>query len=333
MAGQPTEVEKGFVGCTLVYQAAISADSTATQSAKQETDELLVALLDKLRLQEEHDALPTEPLAASDVTGGKLWLLKTGRSGQENIYIALGAEEEQDALNTAVLFGYRAALIRPDAIAHKAYFMAREYLLGDIRNTFRDASKALMDKTVAILSQPRSTTSLAERVNQDLTTNQPLNRTLAPLGRSSDHISELDQLSDKAANLTAVTSSLRQLHSGLKIHRFNHQISLKKASAKAGSNGLGTQIGRYHRNQINNILFRLNEDLTDANATLQAANTAINSLRAKYEQQQTEIAEQQRQDAQQHAQQEARANNLTQTIFAVLSVVLAVGQLIELFEK
>ena len=331
MAGLPTEVEKAFVGCTLVYQAAISGDSTATQSAKQETDELLVALLDKLRLQEEHDALPTEPLAASDVTGGKLWLLKTGRSGQENIYIALGAEEKQDDLNTAVLFGYRAALIRPDAIAHKAYFMAREYLLGDIRNTFRDASKALMDKTVAILSQPRSSTSLLNR--QDLTTNQPLNQSLGPLGRSGDHISELDQLSDKAANLTAVTSSLRQLHSGLKIHRFNHQISLKKASAKAGSNGLGTQIGRYHRNQINNILFRLNEDLTDANATLQAANTAINSLRAKYEQQQTEIAEQQRQDAQQHAQQEARANNLTQTIFAVLSVVLAVGQLIELFEK
>jgi len=219
-------------------------------------------------------------------------LATPGGIAQESIYLALGAKESQETLNLAILFGQNAALIWPDAVAHKAYFIARDYLANDMRQRFRDAGNVLMEETVAILQQ-----------------NDLSDSTL------------LDQLSRRVAKLATVIAELRRLHSGLQIHQANYERRLEHQPLSGG-------VSDYHRLQIKNRLIRIQHDLIDANAALEAANTAINTLRTKYEQIQATQAQERNQLEGERAKQEARADSLTNAILAILAVALAVPQLI-----
>lgn len=318
MKGLPSEVEKAFVGRTIVYAATMPADADA--------DKLSQALLNQLRLQEKHEHLPHKAVAASPLMlggkeggHGKLWLLKSGRSGDANIYMALEAEAEENPFKTKTLFGNQAILIYPDTIAHKAYYMARDYTLGNTRPLFREASNALMEKTIETLAQT-SSSALAQRANQPLVA--------APPPAHADHASsrltvrlQLNALSKQAAKLTTVSASLRQLHSRLKIHQFNYQLASEREPQ------LG-DIAIYHQQQQKKILFRLSEDLTDATAALDATNTALNYLRADYERQQAEQTKQLRQQAEQHAMQNTKAEQRTQQMLAIMTVALTVAQIV-----
>lgn len=278
--------QESLVGRTLVYQAALPPEREP-QAAVQKW------LATKTLLASNGHPI-SQPRAYSQVTGGHLWLLATPCGiAQESIYLALGAKESQETLNLAVLFGKNAALIWPDAVAHKAYLIARDYLATDMRQRFRDASDALMEETVTILQQ------------SDL-----LDLTL------------LDKLSRRVAKLATVIAELRRLHSGLEIHQTNYERSLE-------NNHLTGGVSDYHRLQIKNRLIRIKHDLIDANAALEAANTAINTLRTKYEQIQATQAEERNQLERERAKQEARANHLTNTILTILAVTLTVPPLID----
>jgi hypothetical protein len=305
MAGLPSEVESACIGYTLVYRAVVPADA--------KVDQLAQALLDELRVKEKYEHFPYKALAESPLQGGKLWLLKTGYSGQQSIYMALCSQEEQEDFDSGILLGHHAGLIYPDAIAHKAYFMARDYVQKKKREEFGEASEALLKQTITILAS-QLPTELAQSTPQPLAPTSQANL-------SEGQLEELDQLSDKAARLTVISSGLRKLQSDLKIHRFNYQSGLKKKHSF-------DQIGRYHRQRQNDILFRLNEDLTNANATLDAANTAILSLRAKYERQLVRSAEQQAQRDKEQHQIQSRAAERIEDILAIMTVALTVAQVV-----
>ena len=316
MKGLPSEVEKAFVGRTIVYAATMPPDADA--------DAVSQALLNELRLEKKHEHLPHKALAASPLMlvlteegsggkeggHGKLWLLKSGRSGDANIYMALETEAEDNPFKTKILFGNQALLIYPDTIAHKAYHMARDYTLGNTRPLFREASDALMEKTIETLAQAESL-ALAQRANQPLVA--------APA--HAEHAKQLNALSKQAAKLTTVSANLRQLYSRLKIHQFNYDLASRREPQ------LGN-IASYHQQQQKKILFRLSEDLTDATAALDATNTALNYLRADYERQQAEQTKQLRQEAEQHAIENAKANQRTQDVLAIMTVALTVAQLV-----
>ena len=299
MNGQPRIVEKAFVGRTLVYAASTPPDADG--------EALSEALLNKLRLEDKEKHLPHKALAACALTGGKLWLLKSGASGESNIYMALEREAEENPFKTTMLFGYQARLIYPDVIAHKAYYMARDYTIGYTREEFRQASEKLMKKTIEILAQTEPSNPPSDQPSSGAT--------------HSDQTGELNSLSKQAAALTTVSAKLRQLHSRLKIHQFNYQLGLNRETP------LG-DIASYHQQQQKNILFRLKEDLTDANATLDATNTALNYLRADYERQQAEETKQLRRDEERHAAQKAKVDQRTQDIGVGIGIALSVAQIL-----
>ena len=330
MKGLPSVVEKAFVGRTIVYAATMPPDADANKLSQ--------ALLNQLRLSEKHEYLPHKAIAACSFAHGKLWLLKSGRSGDENIYMALEADAEDPSalrqaqggpssgrsnpFKTQTLFGNQASLIYPDTIAHKAYYMARDYMLGNTRPLFREASDALMAKTIETLAQgtAEKSSTLAQRANQPLVAASP--------PAHADHASsrltvrlQLNALSKQAAKLTTVSANLRQLHSRLKIHQFNYQLASEREPQ------LG-DIASYHQQQQKKILFRLSEDLTDATAALDATNTALNYLRADYERQQAEQTKQLRQEAEQHAMQNTKAEQRTQDMLAIMTVALTVAQVV-----
>lgn len=278
--------QESLMGRTVVYQAALPAEG--------EPHATMQKLLATEKLRATNGYAISQPRAYSQVTGGHLWLLATpGGIAQESIYLALGAKESQETLNLAVLFGQKAALIWPDTVAHKAYFMASDYFTNEIRQRLRDDGNALMEETVSILQQ------------HDLS-----DSTL------------LDQLSQRVAQLATMIAELRRLHSGLQIHQANYERSSEY-------NPLSGAIVDYHRLQIKNRLTRIKHDLIDANAALEAANTAINTLRTKYEQIQATQAQERNQLERERAKQEARADSLTNAILAILAVALALPQLID----
>ena len=111
----------------------------------------------------------------------------------------------------------------------------------------------------------------------------------------------------------------------------NYERTLE-GSAFDDSNG---SVATSHRQQIENRLVRIDHDLTDASATLEAANIAIRTLRAKYEQVQAEEAKNQTMAIQERAQEEqlrateqAHAEMRTQDMLAMLALIIAVSQTI-----
>ena len=254
----PATAQEALIGRTLVYQAVLPAESDGQAASS--------ALLAQNCLRATNGHLAHRALAQAGVAGGHLWLLATpSGAAQESIYLALGPLETQDRLNLDILFGPSAALIWPDAVAHKAYFMSRDYFATQARKRFRQASDDLRQKTVALLQQNNSS-------------------------------AKLDDLSTRVANLATVMAELRRLHSGLEIHQANYERSLGGSAFDDAPNlNLASHgaVAAYHRQQISNRLLRIHLDLTDASAALEAAKIAIRTVRTKYSQRQAEEAKKQ----------------------------------------
>ena len=87
-------------------------------------------------------------------------------------------------------------------------------------------------------------------------------------------------------------------------------------------------ISSYHEQQLKSILFQIKQDLTDASATLDATNTALNYRSADYERKQAKISQRAEQKADEHAAQKAKADERTQDYLAILGVALTVAQLV-----
>lgn len=276
-----------LLGRTLVYQARLPEKIEAEQQ-----DEIVLSLLTKSRLRAGNGRRLTFALAASDVPGGRLWLLMTGTDHEETVYLTLGTEAQEERLKKSLLLGRHAALPWPDTIAHQVYFMARDYLADGLRERLQQTNQMLMGKSVKMLQQQKLL--MTDSFNTFDLSQQ-----------------EISRLSNQVAELTTVMTELNQLHKILEQYKIDFEQSMD-------GSGLHNSVGLYHRWQINTILKRVAQDMTDASAALQAANTAFNSLRAKMEQEKFWQEEK-------RIELEADAHDLTHTILAVVGVILAVG--------
>ena len=310
MRDLPEESEEALLGITLVYQAVLPPNA--------DPDDSVVSLLDQYKLSSSGAYLYLRPLASSEVRGGKLWLLESATQDLRNVYLALGTEAEQETLTYDVLFDEDAALLWADTIAHKAYYMLRNYRAEAERHVYRQANKTLTERVQTILEE-----NLLP-IPTDSETHEPTT------GANNNPLAQLNDLSSKAAKFTNATVTLHQLQSDLEIHRFNLKLAAQHFASQAcadpsclgacsGSMAQDTNpITNYHLQRLNHNLFRIRQDLAVASATQEAVNTAINYLRAIEEHEQTVLAEQQK-----------KANRRLEIMIAFFSLIIGVGQIID----
>lgn len=327
LEGLAEETKSAILGRTLIYQAALEPQNEQNEQNQpnqadadshhtpDELDELVVELLNSLHLQSSADErrFIRRFQAADNVSGGRLWLLQSAHNGTENLYLALGNDATQEALIYDVLLGQEAILLWPDSVAHKAYAMIDQYQMSGGHDRFSAASDRLMKQAHHILKQttskPTNELTLQTQNALDLY-NQP-----DWLARLEEEALAIEQLSTEIATITTVSAELTRLHSRITIHHHNYNISVRSWPSESA-------IMSYHRNQLTNALYRLQEDLNEANAALKAADSAFNRLRIQHERQRS--AQQERKN-----QREARDNNRTQFILALIALIISVGQVID----
>ncbi len=192
---------------------------------------------------------------AREAPGGALWLLASpGEANEEAVYLALGPKQGQETLIFGVLVGREAALLWPDAIMHKVRNVAAPYTR-DGRARYLQAMERLQQRTVALLQ-----------------------------ARTSPSPGTLFDLNGDIARLSVIQAELRRLHSVLAIQQWNHDRAVFSLP-------WFEPIAAYQRLRIESILQRVAHDCEESKGVLDAAQRAVNSLRAEYEARRAKAAE------------------------------------------
>jgi hypothetical protein len=260
-------------GYTLIYQADLAQDTISN-------DALAPLLLAVRRL---HPALSEHPqtLAESDMPGGRLWLIDIPLQGNglqaATVYLALSQPNSNNLFVQDVLYNPVAALLMVDLIAHKGYHQMRQYRLGGLDVLYRYNMETLSTHTDTLLHDLTGATVTA---------------------------GELDNLASEYGLLVSAVVHLDQLHVSLLRQQFNFNWWRKQA-------GSGDVV-EYHHSQLENAAKELELLVAEGQHPLEAANTAVDMMRA-------------RSDKQQEAQQQ-RIETILAAAAAVLSVLVLIDK-------
>lgn len=144
-------------GYSLIYQAIVETDQWPVEDSSAQD-----ALLNKARPLHAAPTAKVPLLARSSVEGGELWLthvaLKKAGTQAATVYLALSPSEEAErTMVKKVIYGLTAPLLMPDLIAHKSYYLRRQYTQNQIREGYERAADSLHEVTGRLIQQ--STTS------------------------------------------------------------------------------------------------------------------------------------------------------------------------------
>ena len=266
------ELLKHVWGYTLIYQAELAQDSISNDA--------LAPLLPAVRRL--HPALSEHPqtLAESDLPGGRLWLIDIPEGNglqAATVYLALSQPNSNNQLVRDVLYNPVAALLMADLIAHKGYYEMRQYRLGGLDEQYRRNMETLSRHTDILLHN---------------------------LTRATVTVGELDNLAREYGLLVSAVAHLDQLHVSLLRQEFNFKWWRKQA-------GEGDVV-EYHHRQLENTAQELEFLVAEGQHPLDAANTAVDMMRARL-------------DKQQESQQQ-RIETLLTAAAAILSVLVLIDK-------
>jgi hypothetical protein len=231
---------EGTWGHTLIYQAELR-EGVDPDSA---LEELLPAIR---RLHSSNDL---GPLAAVKVSGGRLWLLCIPDRGEgleaATVYAALSPPEEAEALQ-AMFYGPVAMLLEPDLIAHKGYYLMRQYRGEELQNMFEESAKKLRQTTSELLGGLSSNTLRTDK---------------------------LDELAGKYQRLFPVVAQLSELHTALVKQKHNYENSSKTRPE-------GGEIVEFHGEHLETATLELNLEIVELQHDLEAADKAVSMAQVK----------------------------------------------------
>jgi len=260
-------------GYTLIYQAELIEDTPP--DVAQGT--LLPAAR---RLHPELSERP-QPLAQADMPGGRLWLIDIPLQGDglqaATVYLALSQPNSNNRLVLEVLYNPVAALLMVDLIAHKGYYEIRQYRLGGLDEQYRHKMEMLSNHTDTLL--------------HDLT-------------RATVTIRELDNLASEYGLLVSAVVHLDRLRVSLVRQQFNFNWWRKLAG--------GGNVVEFHHSQLEDASQELELLVAEGQHPLEAANTAVEVMRARL-------------DKQQEGQQQ-RIETILSAAAAVLSVLVLIDK-------
>lgn len=234
-------------GYTLIYQAELAKDI-----ASQDAFSALLPAAQRLHtVRSQH----LQPLAASDMPGGLLWLVDIPLRGDGmqagTVYLALSQPDSESRLVRGVLYNKSAHLLMADLIAHKGYYEIRQYRVGDLDERYRENVNKLSDHTDELLGD---------------------------LSQASATTVSLDQLASEYGPLVSVIKDLDQLHISLKRHEFNFSWWCKP--------GGGDDIMEFHHSQLENGTQELKLLVAEGQHPLEAAKTAVDMMQARLDKRQ-----------------------------------------------
>jgi hypothetical protein len=123
-------------GYTLIYQAMLT-DTPVTEQAEHPRNLLEHAwqLYDQQVWQ--------QALGHIRVPGGRVWLVDVPSQSVDTthaatVYMALSDDDPENTLVKKVIAGPHAELLMPDLIAHKSYYLMRDYRIPDFANRYTD---------------------------------------------------------------------------------------------------------------------------------------------------------------------------------------------------
>ena len=267
------ELLKHVWGYTLIYQAELIQDTASSDA--------LAALLPLARRLHWVVTEYPQTLAASDMPGGRLWLVDIPLQGDglqaATVYLALSQPNSNSRLVREVLYNPVAALLMVDLIGHKGYHQMRQYRLEDLDEQYRQKMKTLSAHTDVLL--------------QDLTA-------------ASVTADQLDKLAREYGLLVSAVVHLDQLHVSLLRQEFNFDWWRKQAG--------GGDVVEFHHSQLENAAQELELLVAEGQHPLDAANTAVDMMRARL-------------DKQQEGQQQ-RIETILAAAAAILSVLVLIDK-------
>lgn len=223
----------GNWGYTVIYQAELNRGVDA--------DSVLREVLPSARRL--HSPEDLSPLAATDVPGGRLWLLRIpdgcNGSSAATVYVALGPSDQAEML-LDVLYGPNAALLESDLIAHKSYYQMLQYRGGDLERWYEDSLDSL-----------RKTT----------------NELLKDLGQRQAKTDKLGELAREYDLLSTVTSELKVLRIALLKQSHNYD----RARVRIG----GGDVIEFHREQLETAILELELKSEEFRDALEVADKAV----------------------------------------------------------
>ena len=164
-----------------------------------------------------------------------------------------------------------------DLIAHKSYYQMRQYRLGDLDKQYRDKMAALSRHTDYLLDN---------------------------LTQASVTEGQLDQLASEYGLLVSAVVHLNQLHVSLQRQQFNFNWWSKQTGS--------SDVVEFHHNQLEEGAQELELLVAEGQHPLEAANTAVDMMRARL-------------DKQQEAQQQ-RIETILAAAAAILSVLVLIDK-------
>jgi hypothetical protein len=266
------ELLKNVWGYTLIYQAELIQDVTP--------DVALTTLLPAARRLHPKLSEHLQTLAESDMLSGRLWLIDIPHQGDglqaATVYLALSQPNSNNRLVREVLYNPVAALLMVDLIAHKGYHQMRQYRLGDLDEQYRHKMETLS----------RHTDYLLDNLMASVTADQ------------------LDQLASEYGLLVSAVVHLDQLHVSLRRQQFNFDWWRKQAE--------GGDVVEFHDSQLENAAQELELLVAEGQHPLEAANTAVDMLRARLDKQQED--------------QQQRIETILMAAAAILSVLVLIDK-------
>lgn len=151
-------------GYSLIYQAIVESDQWPIEESRAKE-----VLLNNAYPLHAPPAGKMPLLACTSVEGGQLWLthvaLKRGGVQAATVYLALSPSEEAERrMVRNAIYGPMAALLMPDLIAHKSYYLRREYTQNQIRTRYEEAANSL-HQAASHLIQVSTSSANARQLN------------------------------------------------------------------------------------------------------------------------------------------------------------------------
>ncbi|NJP07910.1 MAG: hypothetical protein HC837_20945 [Chloroflexaceae bacterium] len=139
-------------GYTLIYMAELT-QPTADESSWDGVLAEMLPIIDQINPQ--HSTAST-PLSQTPLAGGMLWLLDEPTRNLKDlistVYLALAPPGDNDRLLLEGIYGPAAALIMPDMIMHKSYYLLRDIASFDLVDEYKEYVDDLTDLSIAMMS-------------------------------------------------------------------------------------------------------------------------------------------------------------------------------------
>ena len=233
-------------GYSLVYQAEITGIDPSIAELKVGDSLLQAARRPDVPASE---ATWVQPLARTNLSDGTIWLVDIPQNdglAAATVYMALNNPDSGNRLVAQHLYGPGAKLLMPDLIAHKGYYQARQYQVGEFR----------------------------EKYSQQLNTMHATTHTqLHQLEEHEKRITKLEDLARDYGYLVDTLSHLEQLRIALARQMHNYGWWQRDSE--------NDEVLKYHRTFLETSLVEIQLLMDEGKGALEAAGTAVEMIQAR----------------------------------------------------